>query len=236
MGELTSLHPLLDKLDEEGTKIISFGSWRAWPRRKFIEDPNLTRMTGGEACGRKTGDCFELTIPKNYTMLQAYNCDRQKPGAKKEKMPAEKQIYRPDYVLHHFIHYSTVTAMSEMNREDIEKLGRKWNHRNPFPDPLSRFGDENNEALMLHTKAVAHQDTIKWEEACLASYDGGNFCRLGVPFPDDLTDLDTSAGENGLAFNCYVNHKIDDYWIEKLENEMKEHVPEIAQRIGGSNP
>jgi hypothetical protein len=37
MDELTSLHPLLDKLDEEGTKIISFGSWRAWPRRKFIE-------------------------------------------------------------------------------------------------------------------------------------------------------------------------------------------------------
>ncbi len=37
MGEMSSLHPLLDKLDEEGTKIISFGSWRAWPRRKFIE-------------------------------------------------------------------------------------------------------------------------------------------------------------------------------------------------------
>lgn len=37
MGELTSLHPLIDKLDEEGTKIISFGSWRAWPRRKFVE-------------------------------------------------------------------------------------------------------------------------------------------------------------------------------------------------------
>jgi len=36
-------------------------------------------------------------------MLQAYNCDRQKPGKKAEKMPAEKQLYRPDYVLHHFI-------------------------------------------------------------------------------------------------------------------------------------
>ena len=62
-------------------------------------------------------------------------------------MPAEKQIYRPDYVLHHFIHYSTVTVMSELNKEDIEKLGRKWNNRNPFPDPLSRFGNEIDEAL-----------------------------------------------------------------------------------------
>jgi hypothetical protein len=37
MGNLTSVLPLLDKLDQEGNKIISFGSWRAWPRRKFIE-------------------------------------------------------------------------------------------------------------------------------------------------------------------------------------------------------
>ena len=117
-------------------------------------------MTGGENCGRRKGDCFDLTVPRNYSMLQAYNCDRQKPGAKKERMPAEKQIYRSDYVLHHFIHYSTVTVLSNMNREDIEKLGRKWSNRSPFPDPLSRFGDENKEALMLHTKAVAHQDTV----------------------------------------------------------------------------
>lgn len=233
MGELTSLHPLLDKLDEEGTKIISFGSWRAWPRRKFIQDPNLTRMTGGSACARRNGDCFELSVPKNFTMLQAYNCDRQKPGGKKEKMPAEKQIYRPEYVLHHFIHYSTVTAMSEMNREDIEKLGRKWNPRNPFPDPLSRFGDENKEALMLHTKAVAHQDTVSWEEACAASYTGGTYCRLGVPFPHDLTGINISAGENGMKMNCYVNPKIDDYWVKELESKLKEHVPEIAQQMRG---
>ena len=37
MGDLTSVHPLLDKLDAEGNKIISFGSSRAWPRRQFIE-------------------------------------------------------------------------------------------------------------------------------------------------------------------------------------------------------
>jgi len=233
MGELTSLHPLIDKLDEEGTKIISFGSWRAWPRRKFIEDPLLTKMTGAKECGKRKGFCFQLTVPQNVTMLQAYNCDRQKPGKKTERMPAEKQLYRPDYVLHHFIHYSTVTAMSNMNREDVEKSGHKWNPRNPFPDPLSRFGNEENEALMLHTKAVAHQDTIHWETACLASYDGGIFCRLGVPFPDDLTGVDIDAGENGLKFNCYVNHKIDDYFVPKLESELKVHVPEIAARIAG---
>lgn len=37
MGKYTSVLPLLDQLDHEGMKIISFASWRAWPRRKFIE-------------------------------------------------------------------------------------------------------------------------------------------------------------------------------------------------------
>ncbi len=37
MGKLTSIHQLLDKLDTEGMKIVSFGSWRAWPRRRFVE-------------------------------------------------------------------------------------------------------------------------------------------------------------------------------------------------------
>jgi hypothetical protein len=81
----------------------------------------------------------------NYTMLQAYNCDRQKPGEKKAKMPAEKQMYRPDYVKQHFIHYSTITELSEMNRQDVEKSGRVWSDKSAFPDPLSRFGDETNE-------------------------------------------------------------------------------------------
>lgn len=36
MGSYTSMLPILDKLEEEGKKIISFGSWRAWPRRDFI--------------------------------------------------------------------------------------------------------------------------------------------------------------------------------------------------------
>jgi hypothetical protein len=37
MGNLTTIPSLLDKLDDEGKKIVSFGSYRAWPRRRFIE-------------------------------------------------------------------------------------------------------------------------------------------------------------------------------------------------------
>jgi hypothetical protein len=101
-------------------------------------------LNGVKACGRQQ-DCFQLQIPMNYTMLQSYNCDRQKPGDKKQQMPAEKQIYRPDYVKHHFIHYSTVTGMSVMNKADVVKSGHGWTFGSAFPDPLSRFGDEKTE-------------------------------------------------------------------------------------------
>ena len=37
MGKYTSALQLLDQLDKENMKIINFASWRAWPRRKFIE-------------------------------------------------------------------------------------------------------------------------------------------------------------------------------------------------------
>lgn len=62
-------------------------------------------------------------------------------------------------MLHHFIHYSTVTQDSSLNKKDFEKLGKRFKV-NYGVDHLSRFGDEVNEALMLHTKAVAHQDTV----------------------------------------------------------------------------
>ena len=45
---------------------------------------------GQDYCGRAKS-CFELKVPPSTTMLQAYNCERQR-GPKKEVMPAEKQV------------------------------------------------------------------------------------------------------------------------------------------------
>jgi hypothetical protein len=37
MGNFTSAIPILDKPEEKGTKILSFASWRSWPRRTMLE-------------------------------------------------------------------------------------------------------------------------------------------------------------------------------------------------------
>jgi hypothetical protein len=166
-------------------------------------------------------ECFNLQIPLDRTMLQTYNCDRQS-GPKKDVMPAEKQLYRPDYVRQHFVHYSSVTILSEMNRTEFEKAGYEWYRTRAFPDPKSRFSDEINEATMLHTKAIAIQDTAGWLHVCkVEQYGKGATCRIGTPYPEDYDkDRDGLGNEEGWAYNCYVNQKTEKYWVPLLEKAI----------------
>ena len=230
MGSHENVTSLLDELDREDTRIISFGSWRAWPRRAFINE--IHAITDRDICWHNE-PCFQLTIPNNVTMLQAYNCDRQPPGQKLEVMPAEKQIYRTDYVTHHFIHYSAVTKLSEKNRTEWQEQDHmKWRPR-AFPDPRSRFGNEATEALMLHAKAVAIQDTAGYQRMCsienlkLAVRRQG-LCRLGVPWPKNQWPTNfkkppIAGTKDGYAYNCFVNEQIENILVPRLEQELFQH-------------
>ena len=213
VGDYTSVKPFLANLDNHGTKIISFGSWRAWPRRDLIEDP--VPIQNKTICDQPH-PCFVLKVPNNYTILQTYNCDRQK--VKTEKMPAEKQIYRTDYVLQHFVHFSTVSAYTMMNIQETVAAGMKFGR--VAPDPLSRFANEETEVTMLHAKAVAIQDTAGWQTRCKGDMKGE--CRIGVPHPLDFDESSTiTKDDQGWLYNCYPNPKIEDYWIPLLNKEMK---------------
>lgn len=182
------------------------------------------------SCGNQRA-CFNLQVPMNTTILQTYNCDRQS-GPKKEVMPAEKQLYRPDYVLQHFIHYSSVTVLAQMSRSEFEKAGYAWLKTKLSPDPNSRFSDEVNEATMLHAKSVARQDTAGWLDMCKVDFDKtklGRFekkasiCRIGVPYPRDYTvERNGEGDEKGWTFNCYVNAKTEKHWVPKLEAALKD--------------
>lgn len=133
-------------------------------------------------------------------------------------MPAEKQLYRPDYVRQHFVHYSTVTALTMMNRTETEAAGFVW-HPKVHADPLSRFADEQREGTMLHTKAIATQDTSGWQETCRV--EGHGMCRIGNPYPsDDAAENNITADAEGWLYNCYVNEKIEQHWVPLLEKSM----------------
>eukprot|EP00536_Pseudo-nitzschia_multiseries_P008351 jgi/Psemu1/319368/estExt_fgenesh1_pm.C_2100029 len=181
-------------------------------------DPEKTTFKRNETmCGRKNTECFELSVRKDTTMVEAYNCDREKPGKKSSTMPAEKQIYRADYVKQHFIHYSTVTETTNLlSHEFREKFGTKP----AFPDPLSRFGNEVTEGLMLHAKSVARQDTAGWKRSCQKKQGSMDQCRIGFPWPEDGSAA--TADEHGWEYNCYVNPRIDNYFAPMVKEKLKE--------------
>ena len=187
-----------------------------WPESDpvSINDPKL--------CGNQYS-CFDLQVPKNTTILQTYNCDRQS-GPKKDVMPAEKQLYKPDYVLQHFIHYSSVTVLSQMSRPEFEKAGYNWLQTKMQPDPHSRFSNEQEEATMLHTKAVARQDTAGWDLACKEGNSKKAMCRIGTPFPDSHNEsIHGTRDANGWIYNCYINKKTEQFWAPLLQRTLDDH-------------
>lgn len=187
----------------------------------FIEKPEP--IIDQKICWNRKA-CFDLRIPEKHTILQAYNCDRQRPGQKSKSMPAEKQFYRADYVLQHFVHYSVATVLSEKNKTEAEAEGIKWK-RGGFPDPRQRFGNEVNEGLMLHSKAVANQDTAGFDEFCKIEHQSlpkkqRKTCRIGFPWPED--NQLARATQEGWAYNCYVNRKVEDIYVPRLIEKLKE--------------
>jgi hypothetical protein len=98
-----------------------------------------------------------------------------------------------------------------------------------FPDPHSRFSDELNEATMLHTKAIARQDTAGWQNVCRVGSliaEGKSRivakCRIGTPFPYNYdVGKDGQGDSNGWVYNCYINNKTEQFWVPKLESALK---------------
>jgi hypothetical protein len=183
----------------------------------FTSNPDDTIIRDKDMCSSHYNACFELSVRDDTTIMEAYNCDRQKPGQKTSVMPAEKQIYRADYVKQHFIHYSTVTETTNL---PLDQYFKKYRRKIPIPDPLSRFIDEVNEGLMLHSKAIARQDTAGWEKNCHKDGIPIDQCRIGFPWPEDGSNR--TYDDEGWKYNCYVNPRIDNYWAPLLKSKLKE--------------
>jgi hypothetical protein len=101
-----------------------------------------------------------------------------------------------------------------------EYAAKKFRRTRPFPDPLSRFIDEVNEGLMLHSKAIARQDTAAWTKNCHKDGRPIDQCRIGFPWPQEEAKNDYD--ESGWKYNCHVNPRIDNYWSPMLKQKLKD--------------
>jgi hypothetical protein len=164
--------------------------------------------------------------------LHAYNCD----GAGNPKPSwaerARKQIYRSDYVLHHFVHYSTVTKGMMVNYREHQERGLNWYRRHREYKPSEMYTDEVQQAVMVHTKSVDEGMTNNYKKFCRYDYEKKwRGCHVAFPFPNRTIDtLDKPHNADGMKYNCHINEKVEHFWLPKLRNALSKRKRENHKR------
>jgi hypothetical protein len=211
MGKYDNIKDVVKDAAKEGTNVLSFKSTRAYPNNHFMEKHG----NGGE-CG-STEDPMCMIKRDNATFLETYNCDLvplPKPGWADR---AKKQIYRPDYVLSHFVHYSTVTKGMMVTHKEQKK---GWNYWYRESKSSERFTNELEEAVMIHTKTTVPGNTKGYDRLCKLGYQPSwkEKCRVGFPFPNNKFVNASTPG--GYAYNCYTNERVTETYIPNLRAAM----------------
>ena len=134
----------------------------------------------------------------NVTFLAAYDCESGPLPKANDKWRAMKQVYRPWYVLNHFVHYSTVTNRILDHPEQVSPM---FIERSPY----ERRVDEINEAFMLHTKTTPLESTKRWKLKCHVNA-RKNTCPVGIAFP--FNNSDVNANKDGMRYNCYRHERV----------------------------
>ncbi|KAL3927910.1 MAG: hypothetical protein SGBAC_012882, partial [Bacillariaceae sp.] len=121
MGNYTNLKDVVRDAAKGGTNILSFRSTRGKLRHDFTRESEYHEK-------KRDGVIKTPILDKadNVTFLEAYNCDSSPLPKPKYADRAKKQIYRTDYVLNHFVHYSTVTKPYMEHYRDTMLKGKKW--------------------------------------------------------------------------------------------------------------
>lgn len=190
-----SIKSLLEEADKKDVKILTFGSMRAKLRMDYSQkliDP-LSR-----GCKMEKDGC--LTTQKNATFLQAYNCEQHLPPKPKTAYRAQKQIFRADHVLHHYVHYSTITKSSKPRYEQV----------------VDEAGP--NSATLIHSKGVMPEGTKSRQKECKSD---SKFCSVAYPWPKGNFENANASDESGFLHNCYINDHVDNYWVPLLEQSLK---------------
>lgn len=229
-GEFNSMKDVVQKAGDDGYNILSFRSTRAYPDFKHTYDFS------------DNGECGKIDDPKcrakmeNATFLETYNCEFDPIPKPEWSDRAKKQVYKPDYVLSHFVHYSTVTKgiletySDTINNTNIQKMNIRWNYGYREPTKSERFTDELNEAVMIHAKTTVPGNTKGFTRICKYIENRGwnQKCRLGFEIPNNIL-IENATTPDGFLQNCYKNRKVTEYYVPLLKEKLKERLEHAKQ-------
>ena len=127
-------------------------------------------------------------------------------------------MYRADYVKLHYVHYSTITVVSQMTEKETKEAKESWLHR--YVERHMHEFVEENEATMLHTKTKVARNMLSWSHSCKTSSKSEGGCHVGFPYPNGSKEVGAKR-DDGYAYNCFLNEKIENYWWPKLVDAVK---------------
>mmetsp|Transcript_15304 Transcript_15304/g.16545 ORF Transcript_15304/g.16545 Transcript_15304/m.16545 type:complete len:195 (+) Transcript_15304:142-726(+) len=184
---------------------------------------------------------------ENTTFLETHNCDSVGLPKPISTRVAKKEIYRSDYVLHHFVHYSLVTQGLLKTYDERQQWGegitfreKEWNH----------YGNELKEAVMIHAKTVQRDIMYSYERVCQYYNESfsypANDCNIGFAwpeFPNGLPSYKKNIPPTGkhsygtfdgtkYKYNCFTNEHVEKYWVPKLNEAVAAHALQQT-KIGG---
>eukprot|EP00586_Coscinodiscus_wailesii_P015573 CAMPEP_0172492546 /NCGR_PEP_ID=MMETSP1066-20121228/23733_1 /TAXON_ID=671091 /ORGANISM="Coscinodiscus wailesii, Strain CCMP2513" /LENGTH=825 /DNA_ID=CAMNT_0013262235 /DNA_START=72 /DNA_END=2549 /DNA_ORIENTATION=- len=222
-GRYTDLKTVIRdiKIKEPNRQILSFTCTRALMRYEhLVPYYGNERWCPRPKVGADAPPAACLAKDEKKTYLATFNCEDYMPGTgqESERQCAKKQIYRPEYVLSHFIHYSPVTKIM------FEENGR----RSHTSERNERDFNIVEEAMMLHAKTRVWWEFRKWDSKCREECKSVGFV---WPVKDDggslaYTEGETRSGANataeGYKYNCWKHKQVDEYWVKQLKVKMKE--------------
>ena len=217
MGKYDNLKDVLRDAGSKGTEILGFKSTRAFARAELM-DPYFD---DGDCGTEESPKCLQKSA--DTLNLELYNCDVEKLPKPDWAQRAKKQIYRPSYVLSHYVHYSTITKGLVETCADMESRGNKCKHRWKERSPTERFSDERNEVVMIHSKTLVPRDSVDWRTRCKPDFVESHKmkCRVGFPVPHYDANAYGEANEDGMKYNCYSYQKVSEVWVPRLRDAMK---------------
>jgi len=205
MGQHESLKEVVREADKKGTNILQFRSTRA----KLRED-----------CSEKDG--IGRKKIQDLTFLESYNCDSSPIPKPDWADRARKQLYRADHVLLHFVHYSTVTKNTIKSYRETIKQGERWWSVASEGALSQKTINEEQEAMMLHTKTSDKDLTKNWISRCRFDFKKKwRGCFVGFPHPGN-TLVEGAHREDGMEYNCFPVKRLTEHWIPKLKQILSE--------------
>lgn len=209
MGNYTNLKDLLKDAEKEGTNILSLRSSRGRLRKDASVEVGENRLA--------------IDKSPDATFLQAYNCDSA--GSPKPSWAdrARKQIYKTDYVLYHYVHYSTVTKGLLDTYEEAQKGNKTWERHFGESPPSERNADELAEVVMVHAKTTESVTTRGFSKKCRYDYEKKwQGCFVAYPWPSNSTNTNekNAHDKDGMEYNCWINDRVEDYYVPKLREAL----------------